>query len=291
MRYLYYPGCSLKGTGKAYDESLTAVFEKLGMDFKELPGWNCCGATAYMSVDETKAFALAARNLALAEQENGGEAINLIAPCAACYLVLNKVQKYMGEYGHLREIITNSLRAVGLSYNGTVKVRHPLDVFVNDLGLDKIKAAVSHPLKGARVASYYGCQVVRPYADFDDQYNPQTMDQLMVALGAEAIDWPLKTRCCGGTLTGTVEEAGLRMSYILLKEACKRGANLVATACPLCQFNLECYQGKMRGAFGDSVDVPVAFFTQIMGKAFGLESKRIGLQRLFVPVSAVPAMA
>jgi heterodisulfide reductase subunit B len=291
MRYLYYPGCSLKGTGKAYDESLTAVFDKLGMDVKELPGWNCCGATAYMSVDETKAFALAARNLALAEQENGSEPINLIAPCAACYLVLNKVQKYMGEYGHLRDVIANSLKAVGLNYHGTVKVRHPLDVFVNDIGLDKIKAAVSHPLKGLKVASYYGCQVVRPYADFDNQYNPQTMDQLMNALGAEAVDWPLKTRCCGGTLTGTVEEAGLRMSYILLKEASKRGANIMATACPLCQFNLECYQGKMRGTFGDSIDLPVAFFTQIMGRAFGLEAKRIGLQRLFVPVKAAPAMA
>jgi heterodisulfide reductase subunit B len=291
MRYLYYPGCSLKGTGKAYDESLVAVFDKLGMDVKELPGWNCCGATAYMSVDETKAFALAARNLALAEQENASDPIHLIAPCAACYLVLNKVQKYMGEYGHLREVIANSLKAVGLNYRGTVKVRHPLDVFVNDIGLDKIKAAVSHPLKGLKVASYYGCQVVRPYADFDNQYNPQTMDQLMKALGAEAVDWPLKTRCCGGTLTGTVEEAGLRMSYILLKEASKRGANIMATACPLCQFNLECYQGKMRGTFGDSIDLPVAFFTQIMGRAFGLEAKRIGLQRLFVPVKAAPAMA
>jgi heterodisulfide reductase subunit B len=117
------------------------------------------------------------------------------------------------------------------------------------------------------------------------------MDKLMKALGAEAVDWPLKTRCCGGTLTGTVEEAGLRLSYILLKEAWKRGANIVATACPLCQFNLECYQGKMRSQFGDAVELPVAFFSQIMGRALGLESKRIGLQRLFVPVEKVPAMA
>ena len=291
MRYLYYPGCSLKGTGRAYDESLVAVFDKLGMDVKELPGWNCCGATAYMSVDETKAFALAARNLALAEQQNGSKEIHLITPCAACYLVLNKAQKYMAEHVELRQIIADSLKAVGLSYHGTVKVRHPLDVFINDLGLEKIKAAVVKPLQGLRVASYYGCQVVRPYADFDDQYNPQTMDKLMQALGAEAVDWPLKTRCCGGTLTGTIAEAGLRMSYILLKEAAKRGATIIATACPLCQFNLECYQGRMRSNFGENIDLPVAFFSQIMGRAFGLEAKRIGLQRLFVPVSKAPAMA
>jgi heterodisulfide reductase subunit B len=291
MKYLYYPGCSLKGTGKAYDESIVAVFQKLGMDFEELQGWNCCGATSYMSIDETKAFALIARNLALAEQQNGGGPVHLISPCAACYLGLCKAQKYIAESEELKTIIVDSLGSVGLKYTGNVKVRHPLDVFVNDLGLDKIAKCVTHPLKGLKVASYYGCLIVRPYATFDDQYNPMTMDKLMVALGAEAVDWPLKTRCCGGTLTGTVEEAGLRLSYMLLKEAAKRGANLVATACPLCQFNLECYQSKMNHDYGDHVHLPVAFFSQVMGKAFGLDRRQIGLQRLMVPVETSPAMA
>lgn len=290
MKYLYYPGCSLKGTGKAYEESLLAVFETLGIAMEELPAWSCCGATAYMSVDETKAFALAARNLALAEQHSGPDA-QVVAPCAACYLALLKVQKYMKEYKDLGQIITDSLAKVGLTCRGSVRVRHPLDVLVNDLGLDKIAAAVVRPLKGLKVACYYGCQVIRPYATFDDHYNPTSMDNVLRAMGAETVDWPLKVRCCGGSLTGTIEIAGLRLSFLVLDEARKRGANIVATACPLCQFNLECYQAKMSRKFDQDIDIPVAFFSQIMGQALGLDRKRLGLQRLFVPVETVFAPA
>jgi len=135
---------------------------------------------------------------------------------------------------------------------------------------------------------------VRPYAEFDNQDEPTTMDRLMKALGAEVVDWPLKTRCCGGSLTGTVSEVGQRLSFLLLKEAAKRGCDVIATACPLCQFNLECYQSTMNRRYNDSVNVPVAYFTQLMGMAFGLENKKLGLQRLFVPMRParrIPAAA
>ena len=224
MKYLYYPGCSLKSTGRAYEESLLAVFRALRVPLEELEDWNCCGETAYMAVDEMKAFGLAARNLALAEDQNGAqkaEEVNLVAPCSACYLVLTKAQHYIDEYTEVGQTILPALQAAGLRYEGRVRVRHPLDVLVNDVGLDTFAAQVRRPLAGLRVACYYGCQVVRPYASFDDQDNPTTMDQLVRAMGAEPIDWPLKTRCCGGSLTGTIEEVGLRLSYILLKEAGK----------------------------------------------------------------------
>jgi heterodisulfide reductase subunit B len=282
MKYQYYPGCSLQGTGKAYDESLSAVFHTLGLVVEELSGWNCCGATAYMSVDQHKALVLAARNLALAEQSDGSEPVHLIAPCSACYLVLSKTQLCLHEHQEMGHFITEALSKAGLTYRGTVKVRHPLDVLVNDVGLDEIARQRRKALTGLKVACYYGCQVVRPYATFDDANNPTTMDHLLRSLGAATIDWPLKARCCGGSLTGTVEEAGLRLSHILLKEARKRGANIIATACPLCQFNLECYQKEMGSHFGDPVHLPVVFFSQIIGAAFGLNAQQLGLTRLLV---------
>jgi len=286
MKYLYYPGCSLKGTGRAYEESLLVVLPRLGIEVQELEQWNCCGATAYMAVDEMKAFALAARNLALAEEcGNGdGKPVQMIAPCAACYLVLNKTQRYMREYPEVGKKVGDALRSVQLQYNDHVRVRHPLDVLTHDIGPAKITEAVTRPLDGLKVACYYGCQIVRPFADFDDQHNPQSMETIIKALGAEPIDWPLKTRCCGGSLTGTIQEAGLRLSYILLQEAKKRGADVLVTACPLCQFNLDSYQGQMARQFGTSVNLPAAYFTQLMGLAMGIKPRKLGLHRLTVPL-------
>ena len=281
MKYLYFPGCSLKSTGKAYEESMLAVVKALGIDLQELEDWNCCGATSYMSIDEKKAFALAARNLALAEETPDAQ---VVAPCAACYLVLNKTQHVLAENPVLCGEISGALQSAQLNYTGRAQVRHPLDLFVNDYGLDALKAKVKQPLKGLKVACYYGCQIVRPYATFDDQHNPTTMDRILEALGAEVIDWPLKVRCCGGSLIGTIEEVGMRLSYILLREAKRRGADAVATACPLCQFNLECYQDKMNGQYEDKVDLPVAYFTQFMGLALGCTEQQLGLQRSFVPM-------
>jgi heterodisulfide reductase subunit B len=162
-------------------------------------------------------------------------------------------------------------------------VRHPLDVLLRDIGPKTLAEKCVRPLKGLKVACYYGCQLVRPFALFDDQHEPTTMDELMKIMGAETVDWPLKTRCCGGALTGTIQDVGLRLSHIILTEAVKRGCDVIATACPLCQFNLECYQKEMSSRFGEKINVPVVYFTQIMGLAMGVEPKKLGLQRLFVP--------
>lgn len=292
MKYLYYPGCSLKSTGRAYEESLLAVFRALEIPFEEIEDWNCCGATAYMSVDEGKALALAARNLAIAERQGNaqaGEDVRVVAPCSACFLALSKVQHNVEDKEGMALRINHALGAAGLNYGGRVRIQHPLDVFVNDVGLDKIRTLVRKPLQGLRVASYYGCQFVRPYSPFDDPHDPQTMDRIVEALGGEPVDWPLKTRCCGGSLTGTIQKIGLRLNHILLKEAHKRGADVMITACPLCQFNLECFQDGINAEFGDKISLPVAFFTQLMGVAFGLPGKKIGLRRLFVPLE--PALS
>jgi heterodisulfide reductase subunit B len=284
MRYTYYPGCSLKGTGKAYEESLLAVFRTLGVETEEIDDWNCCGATSYSSVHNSAAFALAARNLAIAEPMKQ----DVLAPCAACYLVLEKTKRYIKNHPHLDERVRRGLAAAGLRYNGDVRVRHPLDVLVNDVGLDAVRAKVTRPLEGLKVAPYYGCQVVRPYSTFDHQTYPVTMDRLLEAVGATVVRYPLKTKCCGGSLTGTLPDVGVRLAWFLIREAKKRGADVIATLCPLCHFNLDSYQDKIARDC-EKVSVPTVYFTQLVGVAFGHSEKELGLNRNIV--SAHPALA
>ncbi|HEY3251203.1 MAG TPA: CoB--CoM heterodisulfide reductase iron-sulfur subunit B family protein [Ignavibacteria bacterium] len=288
MKYLYYPGCSLKCTGRSYEESLLAVFKVLGIDYVELDDWNCCGATAYMAVDETKAFAIASRNLALAEQQFKNEnEINIIAPCSACYMVLLKTQNFLAQNETELKKIKYALKESGLNYEGKVKIRHPLDVLVNDFGINAITKAVKHPLKGIRAASYYGCQTVRPYATFDDARDPSTMDKIVKAIGAEPVDWPLKTRCCGASLTGTVEQVGLPLCHSILYEAIKKRADVIITSCPLCQFNLECYQTKINKKYNQDLHIGVIYFTQLLGLALGILPPELGMNRLFVKPESV----
>ena len=282
MKYLYYPGCSLKSSGRSYEESMLAVFKYLGIEIEELNDWNCCGATNYMAINEKSALSVTTRNLALAEAQGGSGEVNLVAPCNACYMGLLKSKNYLETELSLRNSVLTKLNSIGMKYEGRVNVRHPLDVLVNDFGLDKIKMAVKKPLKDLNVVSYYGCQVVRPITTFDDVSDPVFMDNIAMTLGATAIDWGMKVRCCGGAMTSTVSEVGLRLNFLLLKEAKRKGADIIITACPLCQFNLECFQDKISKKYREDVRVPVVFFPQLMGMAFGLDKKELGLQRMFV---------
>ncbi|MGP8161382.1 MAG: CoB--CoM heterodisulfide reductase iron-sulfur subunit B family protein [Candidatus Dormibacteria bacterium] len=287
MNYAYYPGCSARGTGRSYEESLYAVFEALGARLDALDNWNCCGATAYPAVDRAKGFALSARNLALAEDTRpGSEPVDLVAPCAGCYRALLKTERALADGGAVAERVDGALQAVGLHYEGRARTRHPLDVLVNDVGLERIAEAVVRPLEGLRVACYYGCLLVRPFATFDDQREPTSMERLLRAVGAEAVDWPLRTRCCGGScdcggpLIGVLPEATLRLSHLLLEDAEGRGATVIATVCPLCQFNLEAFQGKMARTLGKPVGLTVGFFTQVVGLALGLNERALGIHRM-----------
>jgi heterodisulfide reductase subunit B2 len=282
MKYAYYPGCSLRGTGRAYEESLLEVFRVLEVEYEEIKDWNCCGATTYLSVDELTSYALAGRNLALAAQQSK----EIIAPCAACYLVLNKTQHYIREYPTINTVVTRALQSIGLTYDDSVRVRHPLDVLLNDVGLEKIAKKVTRPLKGLKVAPYYGCQIVRPYATFDDQRDPTSMDRLLEACGAKVVHYPLKTRCCGGSQKGTIPEVGLDLIHYLLSEAHSNGADVISTVCPLCQFNLDSFQDES-GDRHHPIFVPVVYFSQLLALAFGAPANTIGLQRCLVPVEPV----
>lgn len=280
MGYFYYPGCSLEGSARHYDESLRAVFRALDVPLTEVPDWNCCGATMYMSVEETAAVAVATRNLALVEREGGRE---VVAPCSACYAVLIKANTFLREQPELRSRVDTVLDASGLCYGGDVKVRHPLDVLVNDIGIESIARAATARLDGVRVAPYYGCQIVRPLRGFDDPECPTTMDRLFERLGASVTPFEMKTRCCGGMLMTTFSKVGIELARDLLDCATEGGADCVATTCPLCQINLEAYQPQVNRRFGTAYRLPVLFFTQLLGLALGCSERELGLHRNLVP--------
>lgn len=283
MKYAYFPGCSVKSSGRAFEESFLAICKALGIGMEEMDNWNCCGATMYMSVDEANAYALSIRNLALAERTG----CDMVAPCGGCYGILLKADQYYKKYPAIRQSVDKALEGVGLPYQGKAKVRHPIEVLVNDLGAKTITAYVKEhgkPLKGLKIASYYGCRLVRPIAYFDDPHNPITMDQLMKACGAQTVEWGLKVKCCGGSLTGTMPDVGLEMAYQINQEAAKKGADLIVTACPLCQFNLECYQDDMKDRWPAYKPIPVLYFTQMIAFAMGLGPEATAFKRQIVAV-------
>jgi heterodisulfide reductase subunit B len=283
-RYLYFPGCSLKATGIAYDESMQTLFRLLGFALEELPDWNCCGATSYMAIDEASAFVLAARNLAIAQRSGAAE---LLAPCAACYLVLRKTVDYVARYPEVHDEVDVAMKRAGLPFPDRVRVRHPLEVLMTDVGEDAISAAVKREWPGGRVACYYGCQVVRPYSEVDHAYDPTRMDELLGAAGIPTIEYSLKTKCCGGSLTGTIGEVGKQLSSVLLREAVRKGAEAIVTICPLCQFNLDAYQAGVRGADGRSLDVPVLLLPQLLGWALGGGRRELGFHRMISGQSVI----
>jgi heterodisulfide reductase subunit B len=284
--YLYYPGCSLKGTGNMYEKSLLACFNALGITVEELPDWNCCGATSYMSVNEKSAFGMAARNISIAEREE----MDILAPCSACYMVLQKTQDYAAEYPALKRSLKRALAAVDLPFHGDrTRVVHPLYMLMEEYGIEAIEEKVIEKLKHFKVFPYYGCLIARPHAVNDDPVYPEAMDKMMKAIGCEVVEHSLKTRCCGGTITGTLTEVGMGLVQILLEEAHKKGANVIATLCPLCQFNLDAYQTEIGKTFGKKYDIPVLYFTQILGLALGIPAVDLGLDQQIV--SAKPLMA
>jgi heterodisulfide reductase subunit B len=279
--YLYYPGCSMEGSGRSYRESLTAVCEALGVNLHEIDDWNCCGATEYVGVSLSPAYALIARNLAIAESARKQDQ-PLVAACSACYLNLAKADHYMGEQPSLNAHVNEALSAGGLHYDpGSVKVRHLLEVIMNDVGLDKVREMTVKPLTGLRVAPYLGCMLPRPDPDhrWKNHERPDDLDRLLAALGADVVDFPLKTECCGGHMTQIAPEVGLELIKRLVDEAEHHLADMMVTVCPMCQINIDAYQGEMNAHFHTKSKMPILFFTELMGVAFGLDPKSVGIGR------------
>jgi heterodisulfide reductase subunit B len=278
MRYAYYPGCSLEATGRSYDESTRAVAGKLGCQLEELEDWNCCGATTYMSVRELLAMSISARNLCLAQRTG----LDIVAPCSACYTVLRKTDHYLHDMPDLRQRVSKVLAAADLGYDpGSVRVLHLLEALMERGCVEKLRDLAT-PLKGLRVAAYYGCQIVRPKVEFDHPEFPTSLDRVLEALGATPVYYPVKSRCCGASLMASNQPAALRMCKNLLLSAQQNNAQMLVTVCPLCQINLDAFQKKINSTYGTHFNTPVLYFTQLMGLALGLSEKELGIGREIV---------
>ena len=277
MKYAFFPGCSLGSTAWDFDRSTRAVCAALGIELEEIPNWVCCGSTPAHASSPSLSVALPVMNLQKARQM--GQPV--LTACASCYARLRTANYKVRTEDAERERVQ---RITGKAYAGEVEVHHLLDVLVNYLGLDAIRARVERPLEGLRVACYYGCLLTRPpkIVAFDDPEHPHAMDDLVAALGAEPISWPYKTECCGASLSITNSDVVGRLGYRLLSMAQQAGAQCVVVACPLCQVNLDLRQSDARNAHGELPETPVLYVPQLLGLALGISPDQLGLKALSV---------
>lgn len=280
MRYAYYPGCSLHSTGLEYDLSTRRVAKHLGLELWEIPDWNCCGASAAHNTNHTLALALPARNLAIAEQEG----LDVAIPCAACFNRMRAAQAAARNSEAMRQTIND---IIGTQYRASNEAYSLLDIIVNRVGLETIKEKVVKPLTGLKVAAYYGCLLVRPpeITGFDDPENPQSLDRLVAALGGMPVDWSFKIECCGAGHTTTRPDIASRLLYRLYSGAAGAGADCFVVACPLCFLNLDMRQEQVGREHHASFNLPVFYFTELMGLAFAYAPKDLGVNRHFLPVT------
>jgi heterodisulfide reductase subunit B len=284
-QYSYFPGCSLKSTAVAYDVSVRAISASLGLELIELEDWNCCGTTAYSSIERLESICVPCRNLALAEKTG----LDLVTPCTACYRTFERVNSHLRLYPFLKPRVDKVLAAADLEYQGKVRVRHLADVLVNDVGVDAIASKVVNSLHGLKVALYYGCLLVRPRVSFDDPEDPHSLDGLLESLGAEVVPFPAKGRCCAGSLVISNVDLALSAIQRILESAHDNGAECIVTVCPLCQLNLDAYQGMVNSRFGTRYRLPIFFLSQLLGTALGLEGKTLGFDKAIVSPEKVLA--
>ncbi|MHB0869448.1 MAG: CoB--CoM heterodisulfide reductase iron-sulfur subunit B family protein [Chloroflexota bacterium] len=260
MRFSYYPGCTLHSTGAEYGASARAVFECLGIELVEVPDWNCCGASSAHTVDRDLAILLPGRNLLLAQQQGMGR---MVVPCAACFGRLRLARRSLAESP---ELLRRLADAVGVRWEGGVAVESALSVVAEVVDSGGLDGQVRRPLRGLKVAPYYGCLLARPRAATEEANpdHPTSLDRVLSALGAEVMEWSYKTDCCGGGLSLSRSDLVARLVDRLVDRAVEAGAGCIATACPMCQANLEMRQsGGWR--------LPVLYFTELMGLALGLD--------------------
>jgi heterodisulfide reductase subunit B len=295
MKIGYYPGCSLLGSSREFDESVRAVAKVIGLELVEVPDWNCCGASSAHVLDHTLSLALPARILAQAEQAGLTE---ILAPCAACY---NRLTSARAALEADPEEARKVAEVIEMPVTGKVKVVNILEVL--DRFQEVIKVKTVAPL-GRKVACYYGCLLVRPpkVVNFDRPEDPMSMDRMAAAAGAEPVDWNYKTECCGAAFSVTRTQIVARMSGKIVANAAKHGAEAIVVACPMCHSNLDmrrpeinAYLGAQQGAeaqhLAGTEHLPVLFITQALGLAMGLDPASLGLQRHMVPALALQSVA
>ncbi len=278
MKFGIYPGCSLAGSARDYNESVFALAEALELGFTEVPDWNCCGATAAHNLNKELSLALPARNLALAEKYGLEE---IVVPCAACYSRLVVTQHELRKDPELRNRISGLIE---MDYKGSVKIINVIE-WIDRYILPKLENRVVKPFQH-KVACYYGCLLVRPnkVLNYDRAEDPQTMDIVMSRIGATPVEFPYKTECCGAGLSISRTDIVSKLSGKIIEDAGHRGAEAIIVACPMCHSNLDMRRPDINKYWNRKFDIPVIFLTQAVGLAIGLSPEKVGLQRHFVEV-------
>lgn len=278
MKYAYYPGCSLHSTAKEYDLSTQEVAKALGIDLVEIPGWMCCGATPAHITMQLLSLALPVKNLILAREMDSYEVVTC---CAACFSRLKIANHHMKSDVESRKKVE---KIVGESYQGEVEARHFLDVLANEFGLKNLAEKVTKRLNGLKVACYYGCLLTRPkdITGMDDLEEPHLIDDLMKTVGVETVSWPYKVECCGASFSLNKTEIVLKLSGDILQMALDEGAQAIVVACPLCQSNLDLRQGMINRKYKKNFNLPIFYFTQLLGLALGVAPKKLGLSKNIV---------
>jgi len=277
MRYAYYPGCSAESTARDQYMSVNEVAKVLDIELIEINGWTCCGSTPAHQTNKNMSIALPAANLLMAKKTG----LDMVVFCAACYNRMKVANHEIQNNPAIRKEIAETL---GEDYDGSVKVLHFVEVLVKEIGIKKLKAAFTHTLDGLKVASYYGCLLVRPkgVTQFDDPENPTLMDKLITIMGGEMIDWPHKVECCGGGFALTRTDIVVDLSNSILGMAEASGAQCMAVACPMCQINLDMRQSDIHKAKGKDYNLPVVYITQLLGLCLGIEPKKLGMDKCVV---------
>jgi len=281
MKIGFYPGCSLQGTAREYNESVKAVAEAFDIDLKEIEDWNCCGASAAHSVNKDLSLALPARILALAEKQGIDE---VVVPCAACFNRLAVAQYELNEDAAKKAETEN---VIEMTFNNKVKIINVIqfiDKYIKDKIADKMTRKFEH-----KVVCYYGCLLIRPHKiiGFDRVEDPMSMDELMTTIGASSLDWGFKTECCGASLSIARTDIVAKLSGNIIKDATERGAEAIIVACPMCHSNLDMRRPQIDEYVGKEIPTPVIYITQAIGLAVGVAPEKLGLQRHFVKVNTL----
>ena len=282
MKYAYYPGCSDHSTARDMHESCLAVAKALGIELNEIKGWTCCGASAAHQTDRNLAVSLASANLLMAKQMG----MDMVVNCAACYN-RSKVANYeIINSAEMKQSVADSL---GETYDGSVPVRHFVEILLKDIGPAKLRKKIIKPLKDLKVAAYYGCYLVRPpeATNFDDPENPTILESLIDVAGGENVEWSGKVDCCGGMHSLTRTEITVRRSAAIIEMAQAAGAECIAVACPMCQISLDVRQADMENLLRRKYNMPIIYLTQLLGLALGLPPTELGFNKLMVSPAAV----
>lgn len=278
MKLGYYPGCSLEGISTEYDESMRALFAHLEITIEDLRDWICCGTLAAPSLSRLLGLATPLWNVAQAEKQGYDK---LIAPCSACLYHFRHATKIITESPSLRADVEAVLE---LPLDAPPSTIHPLELLSDDGFEQRIRGAVKRDLSNLKAVCYYGCHISRPakLMQFDDPENPQSMDRLLNWVGIQTLDWPRKVDCCGAHFSMIKPDFVVDMCKHLFESAIEAGAEAIVVACPMCHANLDTRQEAIAEKLGRSLNMPVLYFSQVLGYAFGLSEQKLGLKRHIV---------